>query len=59
MSMKRLMTLCIIFFSLVGSWIGAAFDHGSWFGLASTITGIVGCFVGIWAAYLLDQYING
>lgn len=59
MSFKRLMALCIIFFSLVGSWIGAEFDHNNWFGLASTVLGVIGCLVGIWAAYLIDNYIKG
>jgi hypothetical protein len=59
MSFKATITLSIIFFSLVGSWLGSALDHGSWFGLTSTIFGVLGCFVGVWAAYAIDQYIHG
>jgi len=44
---------------LIGGWIGAAFDHGNWFGAWSLILSVVGSGAGWWACRVLDDYING
>lgn len=58
-SMKRYITLGILIFSTIGSWIGADLDHGNWFGATSNILGIVGVAVGIWVGYKIGQYVEG
>lgn len=45
--------------SLVGSWIGAAFAHGSWSSAPSIILGIIGLGVGYLLARWVDNYIEG
>jgi len=57
--MKRYITLGILVFSTVGGWLGAELNHGNWFGLASTILSIVGALFGIWAGYMLGQWVDG
>lgn len=57
--MKRYITLGILVFSTLGSWLGAALDHGNWFGVASNVLGIVGVAVGIWVGYKIGQYVEG
>jgi len=59
MSMKNLSRGAIVLvISTFTSWIGALFDHGDWFGVTSTIFGIVGIGLGIYIAYLVDDYVN-
>ena len=45
-------------FGLLGSWIGAAMDHGNWFGVASTVIGIIGSVAGIWIGYYIADYFE-
>jgi len=57
--MKNLSRGCIILaVSTLTSWIGAALDHGNWFGVTSTVLGVIGIFLGMWLAYLVDSYID-
>lgn len=42
----------------LGSWIGAALDHGNWFGPWSILLGTIGSFVGIWAGYKAGQNLG-
>jgi len=56
--MKRYITLCIIVFSVVGSWIGAELDHGNLFGVTSNVLGVIGVLVGIWVGYKIGQYVE-
>lgn len=35
----------------IGGWLGAAMDHGNWFGAWSILLSTIGSFVGIWAGY--------
>jgi hypothetical protein len=45
----------ITVFGTLGGWLGAAMDHGNWFGGWSIILGAVCSFVGIWAGYKAGQ----
>lgn len=36
---------------LLGGWVGAAFDHGNWFGGWSILVSTAGSLLGIWAGY--------
>jgi hypothetical protein len=57
--MKKLSRGAIILvISTITSWLGAALDHGNWFGVTSTVFGIVGILIGIWIAWKLDDFIN-
>lgn len=47
--------LGVTIFGTLGGWIGAAMDHGNWFGAWSILLGGVGSFVGIWAGYKAGQ----
>jgi hypothetical protein len=55
--MKLLIWIGITVGGTLGGWVGAAFDHGNWFGGWSIFLGVVGSFVGIWAGYKASQYI--
>lgn len=48
----------VIATSTIGSWLGAALDHNNWFGLTSTVLGIIGLVAGYLIARSLDNYIN-
>jgi uncharacterized membrane protein YfcA len=48
----------VLVVSTIGSWIGAAMDHNNWFGVTSTVLGVIGIFIGLWLVRLLDDYIN-
>jgi uncharacterized membrane protein YeaQ/YmgE (transglycosylase-associated protein family) len=48
----------ITVFGTLGGWLGAAMDHGNWFGARSIILGTLGSFVGIWAGYKAAQYMG-
>ena len=56
--MKLMITLGIIVCGTIGGWLGAAMDHGNWFGLLSLFLSTVGSFVGIWVGYKASQYIG-
>jgi hypothetical protein len=59
MDLKKLSRGAIILVvSSITSWIGAELDHGNWFGVTSTVLGIVGIFIGIWIAWNIDNFIN-
>jgi hypothetical protein len=59
MNMQRLTkTIIVLVVSTITSWIGAELDHGNWFGVTSTIFGIVGLGLGYYIANILDNYIN-
>lgn len=53
--MKALIYFSIFVFSGLGSWLGAALDHGNWFGALSILLGAVGAFVGIWIALVVNK----
>jgi hypothetical protein len=55
MSAKGLIWIGVFVGSTVGSWIGALFDHGNWFGGWSIALGAVGAFLGIWAGYKISK----
>ena len=57
MSTKALITIGILFFSLIFSWIGTLIG-GGWFGLWSNVLGVLGCFVGIWAGYEFGKWLG-
>lgn len=44
--------------SLIGGGIGAALDHGNWFGTWSNIFGAIGLAGGYWLARRLDEFID-
>jgi len=48
----------VIVFGTVGGWLGAALDHGNWFGLASILIGTIGSFFGIWVGYKVGQNLG-
>jgi uncharacterized membrane protein YfcA len=56
--MKLLIFIGITVFGTLGSWLGAALDHGNWFGAASLLLGTVGSLLGVWAGYKLSQNIG-
>jgi hypothetical protein len=56
--MKLMIYLGIGVFGTVGGWLGAALDHGNWFGAWSIILGAVGSLFGIWAGYKAGQSIG-
>lgn len=45
--------------STIFAWIGAALDHGNWWGWASSVLGIIGLFVGYGIARLIDDWVEG
>ncbi len=53
--MKLVIWLGIFIGGTVGGWLGAAMDHGNWFGAWSILLGTVGSFAGIWAGYKISQ----
>jgi len=57
--MKLMIFLGITIFGTIGGWLGAAMDHGNWFGLWSILIGTIGSFFGIWAGFKAGQYIGG
>jgi hypothetical protein len=48
----------VLVVSTLASWIGAALDHGNWFGATSTIFGVIGLIVGIYIAVKIDNYVD-
>lgn len=55
MGTKTFIYIGIFIGSTVGSWLGAAMDHGNWLGGWSILLGGVGGLVGIWAGYKLGK----
>lgn len=49
----------VIVTSTIGSWLGAAMDHGNWFGWTSNILGVIGLAAGYWLIRIINNYING
>ena len=56
--MKLMILVSVTLFGTIGGWIGAAMNHGNWFGALSIILGTVGSFFGIWAGYKAYQYFE-
>jgi CHASE2 domain-containing sensor protein len=56
--MKLMIIIGITVIGSLGSWIGAALDHGNWFGPWSILLGTIGSFVGIWAGYKAGQNLG-
>jgi hypothetical protein len=56
--MKLMIFLGITIFSSVGGWLGAAMDHGNWFGIWSILLGTIGAFAGVWAGFKAGQYFS-
>lgn len=56
--MKLMIFVGIGVFGTIGSWLGAALDHGNWFGAASILLGAVGSLVGVWAGYKAGQFFE-
>ena len=53
--MKLMIYVGLTLGSTLGGWLGAALDHGNWFGGWSIFLGAVGAFVGIWAGYRVGK----
>jgi hypothetical protein len=53
--MKMLIYIGIAVGGTLGSWLGAALDHGNWLGAWSILLGTAGSFVGIWLGYKAGQ----
>ena len=56
---KAITTIMVLVFSTLGSWLGAAMNHGDWFGFWSNLLGIVGLVVGVWVGHKIGDYIEG
>lgn len=56
--MKLMITLGIAVVGTLGGWIGAALDHGNWFGAWSICLSTIGSFAGIWVGYKVGQYFD-
>lgn len=39
----------------VGGWLGAALDHGNWFGAWSILLGALGSFAGLWLGFKIGR----
>jgi hypothetical protein len=57
--MKLLIWIGITVGGGLGGWLGAAIDHGNWFGAASILLGGVGSIVGIWAGFKINKNYLG
>lgn len=53
--MKLMIWIGITIGGTLGGWLGAAMDHGNWFGAASILLGGVGSIVGLWAGYKIGK----
>ncbi len=53
--MKTAIFVGVTIFGTIGGWLGAAMDHGNWFGGWSILLSTIGSFVGIWAGYKFAQ----
>lgn len=52
-----MITIGIVVFGTIGSWIGALMTHGNYFSGWSLLLGTLGSFLGIWVGYKANQYI--
>ena len=50
--------LGVAVFGTIGGWLGAALDHGNWFGGWSILFIRIGSCVGIWAGYRAGQSLG-
>ncbi len=53
-----MITIGVFIGGSLGGWLGAAMDHGNWFGAASILLSAVGSFAGIWAGYKAGQNLG-
>lgn len=53
--MKLMIFLGIAIVGTIGGWLGAALDHGNWFGAWSLLLGTVGSLAGVWIGFKLGQ----
>lgn len=53
--MKAFVWIGIAIGGTLGSWLGAAMDHGNWFGATSILISGVGSIVGLWAGYKIGK----
>jgi len=53
--MKLMIFLGVTVFGTIGGWLGAAMDHGNWFGAWSLLLSGAGSLFGIWAGYKTGQ----
>lgn len=51
-----MVTIGIVVFGSIGSWLGALLDHGNYLGGWSILVGGLGSLFGIWAGYKAGQY---
>jgi hypothetical protein len=57
--MKLLIYVGLTIGGLIGGWLGAALDHGNYFGAWSILLGAAGSIVGIWAGFkIAKNYLN-
>jgi uncharacterized membrane protein YfcA len=54
--MKSLIYLGVLIFSTIGAWLGAALDHGNWFGGLGILGTAIGSFFGIWVVIKIANY---
>lgn len=57
--MKLLITVCVVIFGILGSWLGSTLDQGNMFGGWSILLGTIGTFVGIFIGYKLGSNLLG
>jgi hypothetical protein len=57
--MKLLIWIGITVGGGLGSWLGAAMDHGNYFGALSILLGAVGSIAGLWAGYKIGKNYLG
>jgi len=42
----------------IGGWLGAAADHGNWFGALSILLSTVGSIAGVFGGFKIAQYFD-
>ena len=57
--MKLLIYVGLTIGGFIGGWLGAAMDHGNYFGAWSILLGGVGSLVGIWAGFKIGKNYLG
>ena len=53
--MKLLILVCVTLTGSLGGWLGAAVDHGNWFGLWSILFSTAGSLLGVWIGFKAGQ----
>ena len=53
--MKKFISIGVLIFGSLGSWLGQLMDHGNAFGGWAIMLGAVGSFLGIWVGYKVGQ----